>query len=210
MADRLNIAVRAWTVNDEDPEPTARRVGRAGRVPVSRFPDHALIFDTETTTDQSQALMFGAWRYCRITHGRSSVEFECVQEGLFYADDLAETDLAGYELLRRYARCVRPDVSYRALDASRDLSLLSRSDWAEKVLHRVAYKLRGAVICFNAPFDLSRVAWKVGKTRHHYPDKRDTFEGGFSFVLCGWTGPDGERRESRYRPRGESRSQAAT
>jgi len=58
-------------------------------------------------------------------------------------------------------------------------------------------------VCFNSPFDLSRLAWKVSATRAHNAaqrDKPDAFEGGFSFAFWSYE-RDGQRHESRYRPR---------
>jgi len=44
-------------------------------------PDAMLVFDCETRTDEAQALTFGSYRF--IARG------ECLEEGLFYGDDLA-------------------------------------------------------------------------------------------------------------------------
>src|ERR1700722_2601839 len=50
-----------------------------------KWPDFALIFDTETSLDpQTQALTFGFYRVCRL-QGSS---YQCVEEGIFYADEL--------------------------------------------------------------------------------------------------------------------------
>ncbi len=48
-----------------------------------------LVFDTETRTDTAQALTFGGYRY-----------YEggiCLEEGLFYGDDLPRADRATLE-----------------------------------------------------------------------------------------------------------------
>ena len=49
-----------------------------------KWPACVLILDCETTTDQSQALLFGTFLYCRF-HGNL---YQPVLEGSFYADDL--------------------------------------------------------------------------------------------------------------------------
>lgn len=48
-------------------------------------PESMLVFDTETTIDATQRLLFGCYRF--IDQG------QCKEEGLFYADDLATKDL---------------------------------------------------------------------------------------------------------------------
>ena len=48
-----------------------------------------LVFDTETRTDTAQALTFGSYRY--YEHGI------CLEEGLFYGDDLPRADRATLE-----------------------------------------------------------------------------------------------------------------
>jgi hypothetical protein len=52
-----------------------------------KWPEYVLVFDTETTLDpQNQALLFGFYRVCRL-RGKY---YECVEEGVFPADDLTE------------------------------------------------------------------------------------------------------------------------
>src|SRR5712692_2147380 len=52
----------------------------------AKWPEEVLVFDTETTIDTAQKLNFGAYRRCKL---RSS-GYQCVEEGLFYADNLGE------------------------------------------------------------------------------------------------------------------------
>lgn len=131
----------------------------------------------------------------------SEVSFDCVAEGLFYADELPTGDPAAYRTLVDYVRRQAAWTDAIWIDANRRLALEPLSRWLERVLWRAAYELRTAVICFNAPFDLSRLAWQAGPARTYKPGERvDAFEGGFSFALWSRT-HDGERIESRYRPR---------
>lgn len=204
--DPLDIAVRAYAVAS-DAEPPK---GPAERRPSGDwFPEHALIFDTETTTDSTQRLLFGAWQYCRREiDPDGTVRLVCVQEGLFYADDLPEFDPDGFAALKHHAKSAAANVAADIADASTRLRFEPLSAWLKRVLWRVAYKMRGAVVCFNAPFDLSRIAWHAGYTRQSrrrtadLPKRkdRDAFEGGFSFALWSYT-RDGQQRESRHRPR---------
>ena len=63
-----------------------------------------LVFDCETRTDKTQALTFGSYRF--LVAGR------CLEEGLFYADDLAADER---EVLERYAREHRADTDPRGI-----------------------------------------------------------------------------------------------
>ena len=74
-----------------------------------------LVFDTETRTDATQRLTFGSYRF--ISDGR------CLEEGLFYADDLPPKDRA---VLQRYVRRHRADVHK---SGARDLKLLEQPAW---------------------------------------------------------------------------------
>jgi hypothetical protein len=147
--------------------PKTQSSGRREAVLVE--PTSVLFFDTETTRDRSQALMFGVWRYCTI----GERGFRCIDEGIFHADDLATTDPAGLELLQKYVKHHRA-----ATQANRQVRLMSRSEFVNKVFYPAAYHRRARVVGFNLPFDLSRLAIGV-------KEGRDNNFGGFSFILSG-------------------------
>jgi hypothetical protein len=194
MDDLLDIAVRAWTPSRKPPRRSTLTATAEPRVP-----ERLLIIDTETTTDETQRLNFGAYRYCRVTETDGEITLTCLQEGLFYADDLPERDPAGYEALKRYAASHTAGVDRDQIDAVPAIALEPLDQWLKRVFWRAAYLLRAGVVCFNLPFDLSRLASRVGETRNRSRGQ-DPFAGGFSFVL--WThSKDGQPRESRYRPR---------
>jgi len=155
MADELDIAVRAYTAAKPPPitasNPSKKTKRAAGTT--DRFPEHVLIFDTETTVDATQALNFGAWRYCRVRHGAGGVELVCVQEGIFYADDLPDREPHALAVLRDYVNTHRADVDTSELDAAPVLLLQSQSVFLARVFWRVAFRLRGAVVAFNFPFE---------------------------------------------------------
>lgn len=183
--DYLRVAMRALIA----------RTGRAQREPHEhadrdpRWPRYALIFDTETTTDATQALLFGSYRRCREIDGK----FTCVEEGLFYGDDLPDRSPDGYRLIRAYAQQHRAE--HLAPWADRRLRFMSRREFVDKVFWPRAYNDRGIVVGFNLPFDLSRVAVAWGEGRSKY-------RGGFSLTL--WDYRDkrtGKLRPSGYRPR---------
>lgn len=180
-SDYLPIAVRAYTesVTEVDAGDAARQKRRREAHPDARWPLSVLIIDTETTTDATQRLTFGCYRYCRWTRdGR----LDCVAEGLSHADDLPERDPQGFAVLVEHAR-------------ARGLPCYSRHDFIAKVFYKAAYQARALVVGFNLPFDLSRIAVAWGEARGR-------FNGGFSFPLVEYRDKTtGVYRENRYRPR---------
>src|ERR1700731_1862547 len=62
------------------------------------LPKYVLVLDTETTTDALLTLNFGVYQFCEIG---ADGNYACLEEGLFYNDDL---DLLQLEVLRRYVR----------------------------------------------------------------------------------------------------------
>lgn len=148
-------------------------------------PRLALVFDTETTVDRSQALTFGSYRvYLRATR-LTNARWELIEDGLFYDEQLAAGDI---QTLRSYARDHWHDNGV-------ELRLLPLREFLE-VFYQNAVRGRALVIGFNLPFDISRIAAGWGLTRGR------RFAGGFSFVL--WQYDDartGRRTENAYRPR---------
>jgi hypothetical protein len=137
------------------------------------------VFDTETTTDTTQRLTFGSYRFL--------VDGKCLEEGLFYGDDLPERDR---NLLAEYAASRPADVH---ATCRREIPLLSRAEFLEK-LYKAVYKGQCLLVGFNLPFDLSRLAVKATRAR-------DRFAGGFSLVLWTYRNQNGESVENHFRPR---------
>lgn len=182
-----SVAVRAWT-HSTTAKPKPRR--RRREAPLV---SHVLVFDTETTIDATQALLYGAFRYCRV----DATTVTTVAEGLIYADDLPQRDPEGYQRLQRYATSHKADVdlTYLAVEPLWELQLVSRSEFVDRWLWHVAYPHNNrrdpaTVVAFNAPFDLSRIAVDVAEAR-------DDLYGGFSFTL--WHDKDGHA--ASWRPR---------
>src|SRR5690242_3221697 len=91
------MAVRLYT-DRADIGRRKRRTKERQKPPT--WPRSVLVFDTETTIDAAQALLFGSYQFRRWRGGH----FDCVEEGVFYADELTDEDPAGLATLRRYAR----------------------------------------------------------------------------------------------------------
>src|SRR4051812_4722915 len=74
----LPLAVRAYPVSkNTEAKPSNKRKRLT-------CPDAMFVFDTETRTDATQRLIFGSYRF--IQNG------ECLEEGIFQADDLSERE----------------------------------------------------------------------------------------------------------------------
>jgi hypothetical protein len=137
--------------------------------------DEIIAFDTETTTDRTQRFLFGSFRYGVRYRDRLSV----LEEGIIYADDLPDRNPEAYETLVQYVDNHRADVDLKFVgprEPNWRLTLLSRSQFAEKWLWKVAYQREATVVGFNLPFDLSRIAIDVTDARPPYAD-------GFSFQM---------------------------
>lgn len=130
--------------------------------------------------DTAQQLLFGVFRMYRITvDGR----FHCLQEQIFYADSLESERPDEFRLIRDYCRAGREDVDNK----QPRLQAISREQFARQMI--TVLRMRGLVVAFNLPFDLSRVACGCGRARKWHPRA-------FSFWF-------GEHRgsEDKYLPR---------
>ncbi len=176
MADSeyLTLALRGWPELDREPRKQPRK---------AHLPRLLLGLDTETRTDPAQALTFGSARLARLRARR----VETVAEVLFHADDLADTDPAGYAALVEYA-------------AAKSLQLVSRAAFVAGWLFKYCYREPGTrndrgyesatLVAFNAPFDLSRLA-------EDYGGARGDMAGGFSLRMA----PLHDGKENAFRPR---------
>jgi hypothetical protein len=182
----LPVALRVFTEAPSESEarqPRKRRRSRGGHA--QREDRYVLVIDTETTTDRAQRLTFGVARYYRTR--RAGGKLVCVDEIIFHDDELPERDPDSYRLLRDYAKYREPAVDWKPADpltedAAIGIRLLSASEFRE-LLYVATYKNRALVVCFNYPFDLSRLAigWtktRGGRTRGQR--QASSFEGGFT------------------------------
>jgi hypothetical protein len=153
ITDRLPIALRAFAgprfVELKEPQTSAPKRKRA-EVSASLW---TLVFDTETRTDEGQALRFGTYQVRRAG--------ELYGSGIFY--EPATVTAAELNVLRSYAK-------------SAELTLLSRDEFAETIFYAIGYACRATIVGFNLPFDISRIA-----IRHS--SARNEMRGGFSFAL---------------------------
>ena len=140
-----------------------------------------LVFDCETRTDKAQALTFGSYRFL--------VEGRCLEEGLFYGDDLCH---ARGPFLERYVagHTATPIRAVYRTSIPSNPKLLYRAAEFLKLFFQVAFKGRALVVAFNFPFDVERLALITA-----------TFEGGFlggfSLALFQFRDSNGKLRPTR-------------
>src|SRR5262249_30441673 len=117
-------------------------------------PEWTLVFDTETRTDAAQRLRFGTYQVYQ-----HDVLREC---GIFYdPNSLNGRELA---LLREWAN-------------SKQLKFMTMAEFVDNVFYGIGYDLRAAIVGFNLPFDISRLAIRYNSARGK------AMRGGFTFQL---------------------------
>jgi hypothetical protein len=178
--DPLPIALRAFA---EPLKADANRDSRTKRSRVRQLPYRSIVFDCETSTDATQRLRFGVYRLFLDLQSKAPGTV-CIEEGIFYADDLPSRAPGDYEALRRHTTARRAGVS---LGRRRKLQLMSRTEFVERVLWRWGHQQQATIVGFNLPFDLTRLAVQVSSARKVR---------GISLRL--WEHDGGEHR---YRPR---------
>jgi hypothetical protein len=171
-----DIYVRAHTVQLEKKEHK-----RARQVTEPKWPDHALVLDCESRITADQTLTFGFWRFCELRNG----DYVPLDEGIFHDEGLGAK---GLQVLRKYPRAAKPETADDGCDR---LRLYSRSKFIEEVVG-IAIQAKALIVCFNAGFDLSRLAvdWETARN------------GGWSLILSQWRNPKtGKLKANKFVPR---------
>jgi len=83
MIDRRDTYLRAHTAKHTE-GPSVKRERSSTSIP--KWPEHALIFDTETRTDVHQDLMFAFYRVCRLVGD----VYVCESEGVVYCEAITK------------------------------------------------------------------------------------------------------------------------
>jgi hypothetical protein len=147
----------------------------------------ALVFDCETTKGLREDLNFLWWRFCELKDGK----YVCQQEGVVYADALPTESQT---LIRNYAASKRADVEE---GSPQDIKVQSRTQFVDGDFWE-ALRAGAVIVCFNAPFDLSRLALEYREAQSK--------NSGWSMVLWQYKGkPDKLRPKLRIKPK-DSRS----
>lgn len=156
IPEAIDISVRVYSKPKKKPK--RRKTGRRKRK-LKKWDRRFLIFDTETTKDSSQQLLFGVYRFCRFT---SEGELRCLDEKIFYADSLPVDRPDEFHVVQDYCRGRMADTHARMR-----LRAISREDFVRQMIGTL--RAHGVIVAFNLPFDLSRVAAGWGRTRNWHP-----------------------------------------
>ena len=176
-AEKHDIFLRAHTVQLNKKLRSDKRQEKT-----AKWPDYALIFDCESRITADQTLTFGLWRFCELRDNK----YVCTEEGILHADD--GLSAKEFEFLRRYVTANKPEATDDGCDR---LRLYARSKFVHETLG-MAIQAGALIVCFNAPFDLSRLAldWERAKN------------GGWSLILSQWRNPKTRELEAnKFFPR---------
>src|SRR5262245_5153864 len=96
--ERLPIFLRAHTAKVQKRSPESPWI----RAKPPQWPDHVLLFDTETRTSIDQTFVFGIYRILTLVDG----QYRCIEEGVFY-DGLSKEEL---KAIRKFAANNFPEI----------------------------------------------------------------------------------------------------
>src|SRR5580698_213694 len=152
MAAAHDIFLRAYAVRADQKK---KRKQPSNGQDDSKWPEQALVFDTETRITTDQSLTFGVYRLCDLVRG----EYKLVQEGIFYADDLPGKERG---VLETYQQTAIQDIP----SFPPQFPLYSRSEFMRRVFWP-AIKRDGALVSgLNCPFDLAHLALAWDRGNH--------------------------------------------
>jgi len=140
----------------------------------------ALVFDAETRVDEAQRLLFASYRLFDMKAG------VCLEEGLFYDDELGSTDPKGLACLTEY---VKEHSADGVTGRHQDIRLLSAREFLDRVLWPAA-QLDALLVGFNLGFDLTRLAQGWG-------EGHGLFRRGFSLKYWSYN----DKKTGKMRPR---------
>jgi hypothetical protein len=159
--ERLPIFLRAHTTEVQKLPPESQWIGTTP----PQWPDHVLLFDTETRTSIDQTFICGVHRILVLVNG----QYRCIEEGVFY-EGLSKQEL---KLIRKFAANNFPETEVPRFPPNIRFSVHdSLLEFVELVFFPALRK--GWLIAgFNLPFDLSRFSLDWRKTR----------KGGFALIF---------------------------
>jgi hypothetical protein len=145
-----DIFLRAYSV-EADQKEKRKPSGHSANSP--KWPEHALVFDTESRISADQSLTFGVYQRCQLVEGRYTV----TEEGVFYADDLSKKEIG---VLQEHINGSVSDI--RSFPPR--FPMYSRADFMRRVFWPDLKFKCALVVGFNLPFDLTRIAldWSRG------------------------------------------------
>lgn len=167
--ERRDIFLRAHTVRVVEKPRKLRRKKEVA--PPEKWPDRALIFDTETRTTVDQTLMFAIYRICRLVGDR----YACEEEGIAYSGSVEKLPLSYSAVLDK------EELNSIGSFVADKLTEVEIPSFPPKIKFKVHQSFpaftqkvfgnsvrRGdLIVCFNSPWDLSRIAlgWRPFRRR---------------------------------------------
>src|SRR5258705_3329144 len=163
MSEHRDIYLRAHTTKETD---KAREKQKRSDSSVPKWPEHALIFDTETRTDVHQDLMFGFYRVCRLVGD----VYLCESEGIVYSEAITKEEM---NQIGTFGSSTLSDVEVKQFPPETRLQVhRSFPEFVQKVFWPAVRK--GWLISgFYLAFDLSRLSRGWRRSR----------KGGFRLIL---------------------------
>src|SRR5438128_9517799 len=134
MSETHDIFLRALALPTKGKKRKGKRKRSAPADNNSKWPEYALVFDTETRITADQSLTFGVYRLCKLVDG----SYTLIEEGIFYADDLPAKER---KVLEAYRQTAISDVA----SFPPRFPLYSRSEFMKKVFWP-AIKKKGALV----------------------------------------------------------------
>ena len=163
MDEYRHIHIRAHTAKHTDKVHEKRNRGDPS---VPKWPENALIFDTETRTDVHQELMFGFYRICRLVGDT----YLCESEGIVYSDAITKREL---NQLGVFVSGTLADVELKQFPPETRLHVYrSFPEFMQRVFWPAVRK-GWMIVGFNLAFDLSRLSRGWRRSR----------KGGFRLIL---------------------------
>lgn len=136
----VQAAIRAWVEVEPGPTQFGKMANHAKGFRSARIGERVLVFDTETSTDLTQRLLFGFFRI----YENDTLELEAI----IYDDTLPIKD--------------RETISHFA--KHENLRMFSRAQFVE-AFYAECYELGTLCVGANLPFDLTRIAIHAGVGR---------------------------------------------
>jgi hypothetical protein len=179
---KSSIYLRAHTEYKTTKKKSVTKKRRRGTQ--EKWPEFALVFDTETTIDVNQSLTFGFYRLLKNVNGSYS---ELREEGIFFPDGCSP------QAIRQLNEFAASHPAECAEGCSTEIKIRTLADFTRNVFMPNA--LAGAlVVGFNLPFDITRIALDARDARRLNED--------WSLVMDMDIHPTtGEVRENPFIPR---------
>jgi|SRR5215831_8843696 len=163
MDEYRDIYLRAHTTKHSD---TVREQRNRGDPSVPKWPEYALIFDTETRTDVHQELMVGFYRICRLVDDT----YVCESEGIVYSEAISTDEL---NQIGTFVSNTLADVEVKQFPPEIMLQVhRSFPEFMQKIFWPAVRK-GWLIVGVSLSFDLSRISLSWRRSRR----------GGFRLIL---------------------------